>query len=57
MGLPVEMILMKTWVLHMYTAAILSNGEKLLNDIIARKPGDKELIMDVATAFYDSKKL
>lgn len=33
-----------------------SNGEKLLNDIIARKPGDKELIMDVATAFYDSKK-
>ena len=32
------------------------NGEKLLQDIIARKPGDKELIMDVATAFYDSKK-
>lgn len=32
------------------------NGEKLLQDIISRKPGDKELIMDVATAFYDSKK-
>ena len=32
------------------------NGEKLLQDIITRKPGNKELIMDVATAFYDSKK-
>lgn len=32
------------------------NGEKLLLDIIARKPGNKELIMDVAFAFYDSKK-
>jgi tetratricopeptide (TPR) repeat protein len=31
------------------------NGEKLLNDLISRRPGDKELIRDVATAFYDSK--
>ena len=31
------------------------NGSKLLNEIIARKPGDKELIRDVAAAFYDSK--
>jgi tetratricopeptide (TPR) repeat protein len=32
-----------------------ANGEKLLNEIISRKPGDKELIRDVATAFFDSK--
>jgi tetratricopeptide (TPR) repeat protein len=32
-----------------------TNGEKLLNEIISRKPGDKELIRDVATAFFDSK--
>lgn len=32
------------------------NGQKLLQELIARRPGDKELIMDVATAFYDSKK-
>jgi tetratricopeptide (TPR) repeat protein len=31
------------------------NGEKLLNDLISRRPGDKELIRDVATAFYDNK--
>ena len=31
------------------------NGEKLLLEIIARKPGDKELLRDVATAFFDSK--
>lgn len=30
-------------------------GEKLLQDIIAKKPGDKDLIMDVAGAFYDLK--
>lgn len=33
----------------------LDNGEKLLNEIIARKPGDKELLRDVAQAFYDRK--
>jgi len=31
------------------------NGEKLLTEIMARKPGDKELIRDVALAFYDRK--
>lgn len=31
------------------------NGEKLLADLVKRRPGDKELIRDVATAFYDSK--
>ena len=31
------------------------NGEKLLLEIIARKPGDKELLRDVATAFFDTK--
>lgn len=31
------------------------NGEKLLNDLVSRRPGDKELIRDVATAFFDSK--
>lgn len=31
------------------------NGEKLLSDLVKRRPGDKELIRDVATAFYDSK--
>ena len=32
------------------------NGEKLLNDLISRRPGDKELIRDVATAFFDNKR-
>lgn len=32
-----------------------ANGEKLLSDLVRRRPGDKELIRDVATAFYDSK--
>lgn len=31
------------------------NGERLLNEIIARKPGNKELIMDVANALYDAR--
>ncbi len=31
------------------------NGAKLLDDLISRRPGDKELVRDVATAFYDSK--
>lgn len=31
------------------------SGEKLLTEIIARKPGDKELIRDIAVAFYDRK--
>lgn len=31
------------------------SGEKLLTEIMARKPGDKELIRDVAVAFYDRK--
>ncbi|MEP7255811.1 MAG: tetratricopeptide repeat protein [Ferruginibacter sp.] len=32
------------------------NGEKLLNEIMDRKPGDREIIRDVAMAFYDGKK-
>lgn len=31
------------------------NGEKLLSEIMARKPGDKEIIRDIALAFYDGK--
>jgi tetratricopeptide (TPR) repeat protein len=31
------------------------NGDKLLSDLVRRKPGDKELIRDIASAFYDSK--
>jgi len=31
------------------------NGDKLLSDLVNRRPGDKELIRDVAAAFYDSK--
>jgi tetratricopeptide (TPR) repeat protein len=31
------------------------NGEKILNDLVGRRPGDKELIRDVAAAFFDSK--
>jgi tetratricopeptide (TPR) repeat protein len=31
------------------------NGEKILSDLVRRRPGDKELIRDIATAFYDSK--
>jgi tetratricopeptide (TPR) repeat protein len=31
------------------------NGEKLLADLVSRRPGDKELIRDVAAAFFDSK--
>jgi len=31
------------------------NGDKLLSDLVRRKPGDKELIREVAAAFYDSK--
>ncbi len=31
------------------------NGEKLLSDLVRRRPGDKELIRSVATAFYDSR--
>ncbi|MEO6251764.1 MAG: tetratricopeptide repeat protein [Ferruginibacter sp.] len=30
-------------------------GETLLTEIIARKPGNKELLRDVSVAFYDSK--
>ena len=30
-------------------------GEKLLNEIMERKPGDREIIRDVALAFYDGK--
>ncbi len=30
-------------------------GENLITEIISRKPGDKELLRDVAMAFYDSK--
>lgn len=31
------------------------NGEKLLNELVSRRPGDKELIRDVAAAFFDNK--
>ncbi len=31
------------------------NGGKLLDDLISRRPGDKELIRDVASAFFDNK--
>ena len=31
------------------------SGEKLLTEIMARKPGDKEIIRDIALAFYDRK--
>ena len=30
-------------------------GESLITEIIARKPGDKEILRDVALAFYDRK--
>lgn len=33
----------------------VENGEKLLNEIVTRKAGDKELIMNVAYAFYNLK--
>lgn len=33
----------------------IDSGEKLLTEIMARKPGDKELIRDLALAFYDRK--
>ncbi len=33
----------------------VENGGKLLDELISRRPGDKELVMDVATAFYDIK--
>jgi tetratricopeptide (TPR) repeat protein len=31
------------------------NGGKLLDDLISRRPGDKELIRDIAAAFFDNK--
>lgn len=30
-------------------------GEALLTEIVSRKPGDKELLRDIASAFYDNK--
>jgi tetratricopeptide (TPR) repeat protein len=36
-------------------AGDFDNGEKLLSDLVTRRPGDKELIRDVAAAFFDSK--
>ena len=39
---------------YLYTGDY-DNGEKLLKEIMARKPGDKELIRDIAQAFYDRK--
>jgi tetratricopeptide (TPR) repeat protein len=39
---------------YVYTGDF-ANGEKLLNDLISRRPGDKELIRDIATAFFDNK--
>lgn len=39
---------------YLYSGDV-TNGEILINDIIARKPGDTELIRDVATAFFDIK--
>ena len=31
------------------------NGGKILDDLVGRRPGDRELIRDVAAAFFDSK--
>lgn len=39
---------------YLYSGDI-ANGEKLLEDIISKKSGDKDLIMDVAHAFYQVK--
>ncbi len=36
-------------------AGDVANGEILISQIIARKPGNKELLRDAAQAFYDSK--
>jgi tetratricopeptide (TPR) repeat protein len=36
-------------------AGDFESGEKLLSDLVGRRPGDKELIRDVAAAFFDSK--
>jgi len=30
-------------------------GEKIIQELIARKPGDKDLVRDMAQAFYDAK--
>lgn len=40
---------------YMYSGEF-DKGEKLLEEIMARKPGDKEIIRDIALAFYDGKK-
>jgi len=39
---------------YLYTGDY-ENGENLLKEIIARKPGDKELLRDIGQAFYDRK--
>ena len=39
---------------YMYSGDF-DNGEKLLSDLVGRRPGDKELIRNVATAFFDNK--
>lgn len=39
---------------YLYTGEF-EKGEKLLLDISARKPGDKDLLRDIAQAYYDSK--
>ncbi len=31
------------------------NGEKILSDIVARRPGDKDLLRDIADAYYQGK--
>lgn len=33
----------------------VDKGEKLLSELIARKPGDKDILRDIALAFYDRK--
>ncbi len=33
----------------------IDKGEKLITEIMARKPNDKEIIRDIASAFYDRK--
>jgi tetratricopeptide (TPR) repeat protein len=40
---------------YMYSGEF-DKGEKLLTEIMDRKPGDKEIIRDIALAFYDGKK-
>lgn len=39
---------------YLYTGDF-ANGEKLLKELVNRRPGDKELIRDIAHAFFENK--